>query len=179
MWTTFLISNLLSLTGLVVNSCKNTYSFLKRFQAKISRVFSSNVYVFFEDYSSPFHAGSVMMYSFYSAPVKYMYNADTYLFFSSNQKLNQTLSKRLPILSLEIIDVKSEALFDISSHIEKVRYVNVECPTICEIVMTWIIHTGVVFDRNKYRVRYIDESGNEQIVDIDSVDNLVDDKKVD
>jgi len=178
-WSSFLIQQFLSLTGCVSYSSRNTYSFLKRFVTKLSRAFSSNIYIFFHDYSSPFQASSVLTYSFYNAPVKYMYNADTYLFYSSNKKLAKINPKRLPVLSLEIIDKDSKVLFDLSNHIEKVRYVDVDPPTICEIVMTWIIYSGVVFDRNLYKARYIDESGSEYIVDIDSAESLSDVEKTD
>jgi len=165
----FLINKILSLSVLF-NTYREWYiSYARRGNLE------SNLYIFFEDYSCPFLASSVKINSIYSAKPRFVYNSDTLLFFPYViLNLQDPVKKgtRLPILSLEIIDSTSLVIFDLTDYIEKIRYVDVSCPTISEIIITWTISSGIVLDRNIFKARYIDKDGESNLIEIDNMDSF-------
>lgn len=139
----------LNKSGEIVKSC------VSRVKAALHVLFGSRVYVFFNNYSSPFPAHLVLSSSVYSAKPCVMYNADTHCFYLED---TTGISKRLPILSLEIIHSDSEVAFDLTDYVETVRYYDNSLPTISELVMGWSLDSCIVLDADKYKVRYITQT---------------------
>lgn len=141
----------------------------------IRKIFSTNIYVFLEDYSTPFLSECVNTEAACAAPVKFAYNPRTRLFFNHKQTSAEwSRPLNLPILSLVLIDSKSITLHDLTDHVAKVQYINVPCPTISEVVMVWMINSRIILDRNNTKVRYTKIDGLDETVDIDYSENLLD-----
>ena len=147
----------------LVNSC------VSRVKAAFHVLFGSRVYIFFDNYSSPFPAHSVLSSSVFSATPSVMYNADTRCFYLDD---TTGISKRLPILSLEIIDSDSEVVFDLTDYVETVRYYGNSLPTISELVVAWSLGSWIVLDTTKYKARYITQTCDTVTVSISDKQSL-------
>jgi hypothetical protein len=98
-----------------------------------------------------------------------MYNADTRCFYLDD---TTGISKRLPILSLEIIDSDSEVVFDLTDYVETVRYYGNSLPTISELVVAWSLGSWIVLDTTKYKARYITQTCDTVTVSISDKQSL-------
>ena len=151
-------------------------SSIHRISIALDYLFNPNIYVFLDNYIQPFPARSLCLNSVHSATVVIAYNADTLVFFPhmSSQHYSEiseeNRSKKLPILSLEIVNLKSEVIFDLTDFIVKVRYIETTdsgCPTISEIISAWSIGSMIVLDRDRFSVRYITEDGDTVLTTLD------------
>jgi len=155
-------------------------SFVTRIAISLDFLFSPNIYIFFDKYPAPFPARSLRLESVHSAKPSILYNADALLFFPQNNEtgsphIEDAKSSRLPLLSLEIIDLDLTVIFDLTDYIERARYIrqdSTDCPTISEIVMGWSVSAGLILDSDKYRVRYITNDGDTMIVSITDTSEL-------
>jgi len=167
---TLYIGQILSAT-LLVNTYREWFeSKINYFIKSLRFLLGSNIYIFFENYSLPFSEHTVNFNTTNMDLIKFAYSPDKKLFFNYSEVAAIELKPmRLPILSLEIIDISSLVIYDLTDYVEKVRYVNTRCPTISEVIMAWIIQDGRVLDKSSVKARYIEEDGTEITCDIGKV----------
>ena len=167
----FIISSAL----LCVRSKTRLDSFLQRLLSCLNSLVAPRFFLFFDEYSMPFPAHSVILDKNASPEPILVFNADTLLFFpyipnsSFNDMVAQHKPIALPILSLEIFEVDGDYVRDLSGFNENIRFVPMaghKPPVISDVVSAWIVTNMIPIDRSKFRVRYITDEGVERVVSL-------------
>jgi len=172
-----IVGYLLSFSTVLFSANRWLDDFLNRCSLAFNYVTSDNIYMFLENYVEPFPARFLHLDSEQLAKPIFAYNADTYIFYeytrgkSYKTIVEENKSKPVPILSLEIIDVNSEVVYDLTYFIGLMRYIKY-VPKICDIVAAWSAGSWIVLDKTKYRVRYIAEDCNTHTVPVDDRNSL-------
>ena len=168
---TFIISSAL----LCVRSKSRIDSFLQRLSSCLNSLISPRFFLFFDEYSMPFPAHSLILDRNIGPEPILAFNADTLMFFpyipemSFNDIVAQHKPIALPILSLEIFEVDGDYVRDLSGFNENIRYIPTaghKPPVISDVVSAWIVTNMVPIDRSRFRVRYITDEGVERIVSL-------------
>ena len=122
--------------------------------------FTHNIYAFYRGYFQP-----VLYKGDNSKAIPTLFfDTDTMLFYPSIAQHDKTKQKySLPILSLEIIDLSDNVIYDLTDFIEQIRYIDYNAgakPSLSSIVMIWATITNTFPDTLNHRVRYIDSVGD-------------------
>jgi hypothetical protein len=170
-----LIEHIISLTGLAIVCNEFVSAFMTRIYRSGKLLFGSNIYYFFDAYPVPFPAHSLHLNDKHSAKPVISYDVDNYLFYPYLCDLMGKKYNKLPILSLEILDSGGEVAYDLTNYIEKIRFVSNDdgiIPTISEIVICWVMTSGIVIDFKKYTIRFINDDGDINTGRLDFVEKL-------
>ncbi len=163
------------------------YSIFRKFYESIALIVSPKIYIFFEEYSMPFLVFSLNMDRNLIGKPIIVYNADEYVFFpyiplkSFAEIVIYNKANPVSILSMEIIDGNERCVKDLTDFVEKLRYIhilNMEVPTVSNIVAAWCVTNSLALNRKDYSVRYIRSNGDEVItslIDMTPIDEDTDD----
>ena len=167
-YPTILLSQIMSLIFVTNVWAGSLKSYLRRIYSIIEQASKPNIYLFLENYPQPFPARLLDLDSPHTAPPELVYNADSTTFYPYKKDstyetmIQEHKPKRLPVLSIEILDGESNVIFDLTDFIDRVRFINIsgtDIPNISEIISAWSIESYVVLNKNNYNVRYIMNDG--------------------
>ena len=158
---------LISSYTLYASTAKNISYFLDKATFAYSTFFTPKVYVFCKGYLQPILYKDTMNKNQCSL----YYNVDKGLFYPTNMLITNNTVKyhTLPILSMEIINADDNVVYDLTNFIEDIRYIDIPdlaTPTTQSIVMIWATLNNNYPDPTTHRIRYIDMSGDDYIVNI-------------
>ena len=166
----------LAWAAIAYNYTTTAYQNAKQFLTNLKKAYSilarPHYYVFFEGSSAPYSIYDVVCWASGSAAPDMLYWADSKVFMpwvpgglaNIPTFLAENASSALPILSLEIVEPKTErVIYDLTEFIEGMRMIELAglpVPTIQHIISAWTLSSGVVPDFTKYVLRYVDTNGD-------------------
>lgn len=153
---------LISAYTLYASTSKNISNFIEKVKFGYETAFSPRIYAFCKGYTQPV----LVTQSINIDQCELFYDVGQSLFYS-NLVLSTHICKpySLPILSIELIDVNGEVVYDLTNYIENMKFIDISRrPSISSIVMIWATLTNNFLDPSAHKIRYIDMSGDECIV---------------
>lgn len=141
-------------------------SFLKRIETVVTLLTQPMIYGFFEKIQTPYLLTSLNLTASASACIDLLYNQTTRTFYPNRGVLDLSPDEpttKMPILSLDIVNSEGETQYDLTDFVETIKVVEVEhlqLPCISDIVEVWQLSSGIILDRDNFKVRYITMDGD-------------------
>ena len=156
---------LISTYTLYASTTKSISKFIEKLKFGYGTAFGPRIYAFCKGYTQPV----LVTCSLNIDQCELFYNVDESLFYS---KRLGSKPYSLPILSIELIDLNGEVVYDLTNFIENMKFIDVSRrPSVGSVVMIWATLTNNFLNPETHKVRYIDMSGDECIVALtDSVE---------
>ena len=144
------------------NYLTNTFDSLARFNKKIYKaarsILVSENYIFFKNVNTPYLENKVNINSVRSAEPAWLYDPEHKFFVEWATTDGST--RRLPVLSLEIVD--ESVVYDLTDFIELIRvYSNGSTPSPAHLVNAWSLSSELVLNPELgYKVRYMTDTAD-------------------
>ena len=149
---------LLSWSNYLTNTVESLINFNKKIYRAVRSVFVSENYIFFKNIDKPYLENKVNINSVRSADPAWLYDPEHHFFVEWATTAGST--RRLPILSLEIVD--ESVIYDLTDFIELIRvYSNGATPSIAHLVNAWSLSSELVLNPELgYTVRYMTDTAD-------------------
>jgi hypothetical protein len=141
-------------------------AFLKRIENVVELLTQPMIYGFFEKIQAPYLLSPLNLSASACARVELLYNQTTRTFYPNRGILGAYPDEptiKMPILSLDIVNSEGETQYDLTDFVESIKIIHVDGlakPCISDIVEVWQLSSGIVLDRDLFKVRYITEDGD-------------------
>lgn len=129
----------------------------------VVRALQPQNYVFFKGSDIPYRAQDYTVSGPGVAPIEWYYDAEKYTFISSTLYNTSTdyETHHLSWLSAEI-KYNNMVLYDITDHVEQIRWAGTDAPTATHVLSTWSLQSGVVLNKdNTLTLHTLNEDGTE------------------
>ena len=149
---------LLSWSNYLTNAFESIVRFNKKIYKAARSVVMSDNYIFFKNIDKPYLENKVNINSVRSAEPAWLYDPEHHFFVEWATTAGST--RRLPILSLEIVD--ESVIYDLTDFIELIRvYSNGSTPSIAHLVNAWALSSELVLNPDLgFTVRYMTDTAD-------------------
>lgn len=149
---------LLSWSNYLTNAFESLGKLNKKIYKAVRSVFVADNYIFFKKIDKPYLENKVNINSVRSAEPAWLYDPEHHFFVEWATTAGST--RRLPILSLEIVD--ESVVYDLTDFIELIRvYSNGAAPSIAHLVNAWSLSSELVLNPELgYTVRYMTDTAD-------------------
>jgi hypothetical protein len=149
---------LLSWSNYFTNAFESFSRLNKKIYRAVRSVLVSDNYIFFKGIDKPYLENKVNINSVRSAEPAWLYDPEHHFFVEWATTGGTT--RRLPILSLEIVD--ENVVYDLTDFIELIRvYSNGSTPSIAHLVNAWSLSSELVLNPELgYKVRYMTDTAD-------------------
>lgn len=134
----------------------------------VMRSLQPPLYVFFKGSDYPYRFQDVTVNGPGVAPVEWYYDADKCLFISSTlyNTSNEYETHHIEWLSAEI-KYNSMVLYDITDHVEQVRWAGSTAPTATQVLSAWSLKSGIVLNiKDSLTLHTLNADGTESQIPI-------------
>ena len=149
---------LLSWSNYMTNAFESLINFNRKIYKAVRSVFVGDNYIFFKGIDKPYLENKVNINSARSAEPAWLYDPEHHFFVEWATTAGST--RRLPILSLEIVDER--VVYDLTDFIELIRvYSNGSSPSIAHLVNAWALSSELVLNPDLgFTVRYMTDTAD-------------------
>jgi hypothetical protein len=162
----WLLHMFIFMTNMSFTTMERIRAFLKRIENVVELLTQPMIYGFFEKIQAPYLLSPLNLTASAAARVELLYNQTSKTFYPNRGTLGAHPDEptiKLPILSLDIVNSEGETQYDLTDFVETIKVIHVDelaKPCISDIVEVWQLSSGIVLDRDLFKVRYITEDGD-------------------